>query len=440
MTFLDFFSGIGGFRAGLEKCGMVCKGHCEIDKFADRSYRAIHELKEDEWFAEDITKVTPADLPRVNLWAGGFPCQDISVSGRQRGITGERSSLFFEIVRLLKGTPAEDRPEWLVFENVKNLLSVNQGWDFATVLYSLAEVGYYIEYGLLNSKFHGVPQNRERVYLVAYRHFRADSGRKVFPITASNGKNLKQLISGRQGTRVYDYIGISCTLMSEGGGFASKTGMYFINLCKENPTFTETTHCIKSRCCSSVTNHSEDNHNIFYGCRAVLTPDREKKRQDGRRFKECGEAAFCLNTQDRHGVYLCLCDHCEKLLSNQKDINNSHTNAKCDNAINPAFLKSTPYREQAEKKTVYPLGISCNQETPFTGYGRIRKLTPRECWRLQGFTDDMFDKAAAVNSDTQLYKQAGNSVTIPVVFQIGKKIMEIQTKLDNEVMICETEQ
>ena len=75
MTFLDFFSGVGGFRKGFELCGMVCKGHCEIDKFADRSYRAIHDIQEDEWYGEDITKTEPNHLPRVNLWAGGFPCQ-----------------------------------------------------------------------------------------------------------------------------------------------------------------------------------------------------------------------------------------------------------------------------------------------------------------------------------------------------------------------------
>lgn len=227
LTFLDFFSGVGGFRKGFELCGMVCKGHCEIDKFADRSYRAIHDIQEDEWYGEDITQTEPADLPRVNLWAGGFPCQDISVSGRQRGLAGKRSSLFFEIVRLLKGTPTEDRPEWLVLENVKNLLSVDRGWDFATVLHSLAEIGYHIEYGLLNSRFHGVPQNRERIYLVAYRHFRAEGGRKVFPVTAGDGKALIQLIGGTQGKRVYDPAGVSCTLMSEGGGFGGQDGNVF---------------------------------------------------------------------------------------------------------------------------------------------------------------------------------------------------------------------
>lgn len=123
MTFLDFFSGIGGFRKGFELCGMRCVGHCEIDKYADRSYRAIHNVKEDEWYAADITKVTPADLPGADLWAAGFPCQDISVSGLQRGINGARSGLFFTLAELVKGQNPENRPTWIILENVKNLLS-----------------------------------------------------------------------------------------------------------------------------------------------------------------------------------------------------------------------------------------------------------------------------------------------------------------------------
>ena len=130
MTFLDFFAGIGGFRKGFELCGMRCVGHCEIDKYADRSYRAIHDVKEDEWYAADITKVAPADLPRADLWAGGFPCQDISVAGRQRGLDGARSGLFFTLAQLVKGQSPENRPTWIVLENVKNLLSIHGGWDF----------------------------------------------------------------------------------------------------------------------------------------------------------------------------------------------------------------------------------------------------------------------------------------------------------------------
>ncbi len=375
MTFLDFFSGVGGFRKGFELCGMVCKGHCEIDKFADRSYRAIHEIKEDEVNAKDITGVSPEELPRVSLWAAGFPCQDISAAGRQRGLAGERSSLFFEIIRLLKGTPGEDRPQWLVFENVKNLLAVRRGWDFAALLCSLAEIGYHIEYGLLNSRFHGVPQNRERIYLVAYRHFRAGGGGKVFPIAAGSSKALIQMIGGGQGDRIYDSAGISCTMTSGG----AKAGIYFIDLCRGKPKLTETARCIKAKYDSGITNHEGDRSGVFYGCRAVLTPDREQKRQNGRRIKECGEPAFCLTAQDKHGVFFCACD-------------------------------------------------SCSQGTPFSGWGRIRRLTPRECWRLQGFPDELFDKAAAVNSDAQLYKQAGNGVTIPVVYAVGKRITEIQNE------------
>ena len=151
-----------------------------------------------------------------------------------------------------------------------------------------------------------------------------------------------------------------------------------------------------------VSNRGESS-GVFYGCRAVLTPDRENKRQNGRRFKECGEPAFCLNTQDKHGVYLCACDSCEHAL--------------------PVKQAKKFDKSKSENKTEMPLGC-----------GRIRKLTPRECWRLQGFSDDMFDKAAAVNSDAQLYKQAGNGVTIPVVYAVGKRIVEIQNELNKEAI------
>lgn len=275
--------------------------------------------------------------------------------------------------------------------------------------------------------------------------------------------------------------------MSEGGGFAGRTGMYFIDLCKGNPKITENARCLKARYDGGVTNRSCDNSGVlclgsqcpdrteetalvplkrgeakiqpqdytkcltagyskmgisnrgessgvFYGCRAVLTPDREKKRQSGRRFKECGEPAFCLNTQDRHGVYLCACDSCEKAMPVKSATKEGHQLAKCGDSVNLAFPESKTRRGRVGKEIAQTLDTSCNQGTPFVGCGRIRKLTPRECWRLQGFSDDMFDKAAAVNSDAQLYKQAGNGVTIPVVYAVGKRIAEIQNELNKEAM------
>lgn len=111
----------------------------------------------------------------------------------------------------------------LVLENVKNLLSVNRRWAFAVVLFTLSEIGYHIEYRLLNSRLHGVLQNRDRIYLVAYRHFRAEGGRKVFSVTAGNGKAFIQLIGGTQGKRVYNPAGASCRLTSEDGGFGGRT-------------------------------------------------------------------------------------------------------------------------------------------------------------------------------------------------------------------------
>ena len=181
-----------------------------------------------------------------------------------------------------------------------------------------------------------------------------------------------------------------------------------------------------------VSNRGESS-GIFYGCRAVLTPDRENKRQNGRRFKECGEPAFCLNTQDKHGVYLCACDTCEFALRIKNATAAGYAEAHCGDSINLAFPDSKTRRGRVSKGHAQTLDTSCNQGVPL-GCGCIRKLTPRECWRLQGFSDDMFDRAAAVNSDTQLYKQAGNGVTIPVVYAVGKRIVEIQNELNKEVL------
>ena len=202
-----FFAGIGGFRRGMELAGHKCVGFCEFDKFAVASYTSMHLLTEEqrkyinsieaplkkngavnfnkrqkeilkeeynngEWYADDIRRVDPTSMPRADVWCFGFPCQDISIAGKQKGFKGNRSSLFFAVTRLLRAVEEKNRPEYLFIENVKNLLSVNRGYDFARLLVELDEVGYDAEWEVLNSKDFGVPQNRERVFIVG--HLRGD--------------------------------------------------------------------------------------------------------------------------------------------------------------------------------------------------------------------------------------------------------------------------
>ena len=398
MTFLDLCSGIGGFRLGLETAGHKCIGYCEYDKFARASYEAMYDT-EGEWKAHDVTKLKPGDVPYADIWCFGFPCQDISVAGKQRGLVGKRSGIYYNIIDLLKGKEESAKPSYLLVENVKNLLSINAGFDFASVLSEMDEAGYDCRWQVLNSKNFGVPQNRERVFIIA--NLRSRGRREILPLTGENAAALNQLIGGMQGYRVYGTDGISATLVGNAGGVGAKTGLYFIDQSNHDPKITDTARCLTARYTPGMTNHSAMNSAVLE-VHPVLTPERMEKRQNGRRFKECGEPSFCVTTQDRNGVYLCACSSCEKARPAKNGVPN------CDNNLLLAL---------------------CNENIPFFGCGRIRRLTPRECWRLQGFTDNMFDKAAEVNSDNQLYKQAGNGVTVTVVYSVGQRIVEIENEL-----------
>ena len=372
MKFIDFFAGIGGFHSGLEKAGMECIGWCEFDKFAQKSYRAIYDT-ERLWFADDIRKVRGWDVPKADLWTFGFPCQDVSIAGKQKGIKrGTRSGLFYEIMRLIDEAE-ENRPEWLVCENVKNLLSIDGGRGFFEVLTEMGGRGYTVEWRVYNSKDYGVPQNRERVYIVGHRG--ESAGQPLLPIRRESAAALRQVVGGSQGERVYDGNKISCTLSSQGGGCGAKTGLYtFADINKKGRVqITDTARALLARYhkgqpnrpaeCSGVLIRTASNDSHIK-VMSILTPDRLEKRQNGRRIKNEGEPSFTLTSQDRHGVLI------------------------ADDHI------------------------------------KIRKLTPRECFRLQGFTDEQFDRAAAVNSDSQLYKQAGNAVTVNVVAEIGRHIVK----------------
>lgn len=228
MTFIDFFAGVGGFRKGMELEGHKCLGFCEYDKFAVQSYSAIHNT-EGEWYAKDVREVRANDIPKADCWCAGFPCQDISAAGKQLGFKGKRSSLFFAVTGLIADLEKQNRPKLLFFENVKNLLSVNRGFDFAKLLVELDKIGYDAEWAVINTA-DVLPQNRERVFVIG--HLRGERTRQVFPIAGSGKQNNSSLdilqianimpTKTRQNPnqgRVYDPSGISPALnCMEGGG------------------------------------------------------------------------------------------------------------------------------------------------------------------------------------------------------------------------------
>ena len=418
IRFFDLFSGIGGFREGLRRAGgFTCVGHCEVDAYADKNYRLLFDT-EGEWFCNDARTIETDRMPDFDLLCAGFPCQAFSIAGKREGFADARGTLFFEIARLV----ADKRPAYFILENVPGLLSHDKGRTFHTILSTLSELGYGVEWKVLNSKDFGVPQSRKRVYLVGYLDRRCAG--KILPFPAANGTSLIQIRTGSQGKRVYSPEGLSCTLTSLAGGMGGKTGLYEMGIpIKENtkqgykmaypgdsidlgyagmntrrgrvghqiahtlttgiqqgtlhfvdlsvpPLVTEQCRCLNTRQ-SGIHNHKGECSGVLKeeGARAVLTPGREETRQNGRRMKEPEEPMFTITATDRHGV---------------------------------------AYR------------------------GRIRRLVPRECLRLQGFYDWQIDRIEQETSDSQLYKQAGNGVTVNVIEAIGTLLRQADTEIRAE--------
>jgi DNA (cytosine-5)-methyltransferase 1 len=427
MNFIDLFAGAGFIRRGMEKAGHKCVGYVEIDKYARRSYEAISNT-EGEWTAHDITTVTDESIRElgrsrdIHIITGGFPCQAFSIAGSRGGFDDIRGTLFFEIARFASIL----RPKYLLLENVDGLRSHEEGRTLATILNKLGELNHDVQAQVLNSKDFGVPQNRERIFFVCFnRDFGTESRPQIFPIGSSNAKTLKQIIGSEQNSsRVYDPSGLSVALTSGGGGQGAKTGLYMITddgpgrsrRIKKDITpalrsqgggdkpeiwlINKDGDNIKLRGGGIVTNIDAnyakglDNHSARTGVlevRPCLTPGREEKRQNGRRFMDPGGAMFTLTAQDVHGI-----------------------------AIYQRSRGNNPGGFHDEAPTITKNSYEHNNHL-FDGF-RIRKLTPRECWRLQGALDEVFDKAAAVNSDSQLYKQAGNGATENVIYEIARRL------------------
>lgn len=412
MNFIDICSGIGGFRSALEMNGHNCLAFAEIDKYAKQSYRAIYDTEgEDE--LDDITAITDEHFRlyrgQCDIITGGFPCQAFSIAGNRRGFDDTRGTIFFHIARAIK----EIQPSYVLLENVKGLFSHDKGRTFGTIIQALDELGYVTEWGLFNSKYWGVPQNRERVYILVTRKDKF-KGPVLFDLLKQQTEVTTRLIDVLE-----DEVDEKYYLSEE------KTKKLTLNI-----------------------NMQMDNEKSTV---PVLTPNRLNKRQNGRRFKEDGEPMFTLTSQDRHGIAVREATKQGYALAEQGDsVNVSYPTSKTRRGrvgkqvaqtlqagevnqgviINP--LKDKTYRSWRYEQNVFNSdGITRSLKASLGGTPeiineenrglKIRKLTPLECWRLQGFTDEQFYKAKDSGvSNSQLYKQAGNSVSVPVVDAIVK--------------------
>lgn len=372
MRYIELFAGIGGLGYGLMQAGMECVGYCEIDKFAHKAFQLLHDPEGRMWSAYDVRSVTNDDIRslrrergEIQLIAAGFPCQAFSIAGKREGFADRtRGTLFFEIVRFASIL----RPKYLLLENVTGLLSHDNGRTFETIIRTLDELGYVGEWCVLNSASY-VPQNRERIFIVA--SLGGTGGRKVFSFEGEDRKTSipVKLVAHRDGyrrnTQVYSPDGITEALDTAQGG-----GRNHHVLVKDNSFF-------------------------------VTKQDNEIRIR---------EIANCLDANYFKGLD-CHQQRTGVMVVGQVDTDKSQTgNVYSIDGLAPTQLKQHG-----------------NAVTKISDGFRIRKLTPLECFRLQSWPDEWYYKLKEAGiSDSQLYKMAGNGVTSVVAYEIAKRIMDIE--------------
>ncbi|WP_429960919.1 DNA cytosine methyltransferase [Enterococcus sp. AZ012] len=442
LTFIDLFAGVGGFRMGMEKAGHKCVGFCEIDKYARQSYKAIFNT-ENEVEMHDITRIsddTIRGFGRVDIITGGFPCQAFSSAGKRRGFADTRGTLFFEIARFAHIL----RPSILFLENVKGLLNHNEGATFETILRTLDELGYDVAWQLLNSKDF-VPQNRERVFVVGC--FRGSGARKFLPLTGEEKSvdqesakiniagttNKRNNLNTNLRERTYYTDGLMGTLTAT--DYKTPKQIVVGNVNPSGQGMNGQVCSIEGIAPTLTTNKGEGNKVAI----PVISPDKEEVRQNGRRIKNNGEEMFTLTAQDRHGIIV------EGKIDGRY---RSAVSVYSPDGLCPTLNTMQGGGQQPKivvneiPKNTIDIANEDRNDLAQRDF-QVRKLTPLECWRLQSFPDWAFlaakfgskqvaQRILAENldhyncpfeqkvSDSQLYKQAGNSVTVDVIYFIAK--------------------
>lgn len=371
---LELFAGIGACSKALENLGIEHEivDAVEIDKFAIMSFNAIHG-----------TNFEPQDIAKwdkeieCDLIMHGSPCQDFSVAGKQAGGdkgSGTRSSLMYETLRIVEKL----KPKYVIWENVRNLLSKKHRHNFNAYLEAMEKLGYKNYYQVLNAKDYGVPQNRERVFTVSI----LGDESFVFPEPMPLERKLKDVLEKEVDEKYY----ISSNMMN-----------YFMGVNQKPSKFPR-----KERFLANINRKNQDVADSITTNAGQRPTDNFVKMPTELQRKVCDLAI--------RGGLVMPNDAIEYPYSNArlKEIEEGHIKKqnKTDNQI-MSTLKTNPQQ----------IGVCVDE--PY----RIRKLTPLECWRLMGFTDEDFKNAERVNSNTQLYKQAGNSIVVNVLEAILKQLL-----------------
>jgi len=361
MKFVSLFSGIGGFDLAFERAGMECVSVCEIDKNAQAILR--RHFPKAELF-DDVRKVGIATHGRksIDVICGGFPCQDLSVAGKRAGLAGERSGLWFEFARIID----ELEPSWVVIENVPGLLSSDKGRDFAIIIQWLAQRGYGVVWRVLDAQYFGVPQRRRRVFIVA---------------SFGNGSAAEVLFERESGTGNTKPSGEAGEVFAFYAGQGAKAGS--IAYGNQSPTL---------KAASSGTNQVP-----------TITPP----------LRASGGVTSSL-TMNKNNSDL------DFLIPIVEQNNFVSTPSMISLRANPA----QPVIAQPLRAGRQYSDMGDGQTNVFPTHNGVRRLTPTECERLQGFPDGWTDG----QSDSARYRQLGNAVAVPVVEWIARRIVKAETR------------
>ena len=419
---LELFGGIGACSKALERLGIKYEiaDYVEIDKYAVKSFNAMHGTN---YEPQDICQ-WDKDID-VDLIMHGSPCQDFSLAGKQAGGdegSGTRSSLMFETIRIVDKL----KPKYVIWENVKNLLSKNHRHNFDKYLETMESLGYKNYYQVLNAKDYGIPQNRERVFTISIR--KDLNTIFEFPIKQELKIKLKDMLEDEVDKKYYLSDKMLNYIVADNEKWTGNNSKSVIN--KEVASAINTGEG-QRRCDAS--NYVSNNFNENYNLKQLLCNKLIKEKQ----IKENDVIRHSYSTNRMNNMYT----------QNSKNNNLSPTlDTRCDclgvcvrikNNTKKGYLEAYPgdgiYTNTSTKRgTVQSQSIQTI--TTFQDKGvvledlRIRKLTPKECWRLMGFSDLDYEKASKCNSNAQLYKQAGNSIVVNVLEEILKKLLKEEMK------------